>query len=85
MAEHLNVSGNKELFLYTIPKRNWKEPLEVGLDFTLVSILSVVRAKYQSHVCNGTSLNIKWDNKGARLFVVVRNSVTYVSCQDEKS
>ncbi|XP_054832285.1 5-hydroxytryptamine receptor 3A-like [Eublepharis macularius] len=41
VAEHLNISANKELFLYTIPKRNWKEPLKVELDFTLVSILSV--------------------------------------------
>nr|XP_034954961.1 5-hydroxytryptamine receptor 3A-like [Zootoca vivipara] len=41
VAEHLNISSNKDLFSYTIPKRNWEESLEVHLDFTLVSILQV--------------------------------------------
>ncbi|XP_061469358.1 5-hydroxytryptamine receptor 3A-like [Rhineura floridana] len=42
VAEYLNISSNKDLFSYTIPKRNWEETLEVSLDFTLVSILSVI-------------------------------------------
>ncbi|XP_077780308.1 5-hydroxytryptamine receptor 3A-like [Podarcis muralis] len=41
VAKYLNISSKKELFSYTIPKRNWEESLEVQLDFTLVSILSV--------------------------------------------
>ncbi|XP_062977572.1 5-hydroxytryptamine receptor 3A-like [Elgaria multicarinata webbii] len=42
VIEYLNISDNRELFLYTIPKKNWEEHLVVGLDFTLASILSVV-------------------------------------------
>nr|XP_028576945.1 5-hydroxytryptamine receptor 3A-like [Podarcis muralis] len=41
VAEYLNISSNKDLFLYTIPLNNWEKPIEVQLDFTLVSILSV--------------------------------------------
>ncbi|XP_039198749.1 5-hydroxytryptamine receptor 3A-like [Crotalus tigris] len=42
VVEYLNISSKKELLLYSIPKKNWEETLEVGLDFTLISILSVV-------------------------------------------
>lgn len=43
VVEHLNLSANRNLLLYTTPKKNWEEPLELNLDFTLLSILSVVR------------------------------------------
>ncbi|KAH0629475.1 hypothetical protein JD844_011557 [Phrynosoma platyrhinos] len=42
VVEYLNISSKKELLLYTMPKKNWESPFEVGLDFTLVSILSVI-------------------------------------------
>ncbi|XP_063152648.1 5-hydroxytryptamine receptor 3A-like [Candoia aspera] len=41
VVEYLNISSRQELLLYSIPKKNWEEYLEVGLDFTLTSILSV--------------------------------------------
>ncbi|KAJ6660320.1 hypothetical protein lerEdw1_017743, partial [Lerista edwardsae] len=41
VVEHLNLSANHDLLLYTTPTRNWEEPLEIKLDFTLISILSV--------------------------------------------
>ncbi|XP_060108086.1 5-hydroxytryptamine receptor 3A-like [Heteronotia binoei] len=43
-----------------MPKRNWKEPLEVGLDFTLISILSV-KEKLQV-VTFYFWLNVVWKN-----------------------
>ncbi|XP_053154451.1 5-hydroxytryptamine receptor 3A-like isoform X2 [Hemicordylus capensis] len=42
VVEYLNISSDNKLLLYTRPKKNWAEPLEVNLDFTLVSILTVV-------------------------------------------
>ncbi|XP_034292168.2 5-hydroxytryptamine receptor 3A-like [Pantherophis guttatus] len=41
VVEYLNISSKQELLLYSIPKKNWEENLEVGLQFTLISILSV--------------------------------------------
>ncbi|KYO31126.1 hypothetical protein Y1Q_0016477 [Alligator mississippiensis] len=47
VVEYLNITSNSDLFLYTKPKRNWKEPVEVELDFTFVSIISI-REKLQT-------------------------------------
>ncbi|XP_019398071.1 PREDICTED: 5-hydroxytryptamine receptor 3A-like [Crocodylus porosus] len=47
VVEYLNITSNSDLFLYTKPKRNWKEPVEVELDFTFASIISI-REKLQT-------------------------------------
>lgn len=59
VAEYLNISSNRELYLYTIPKKNWKEPLVLSLDFTLISILSVVRKKYSAREALLVILSLK--------------------------
>ncbi|XP_025022310.1 5-hydroxytryptamine receptor 3A-like [Python bivittatus] len=41
VVEYLNISSKQHLLLYSIPRKNWEESLEVDLDFTLISILSV--------------------------------------------
>ncbi|XP_053144502.1 5-hydroxytryptamine receptor 3A-like [Hemicordylus capensis] len=61
VVEYLNISSKRDLFLYTIPKKNWEEPLEIGLDFTLVSILSV-KEKLQV-VTLYFWLNVIWTNE----------------------
>ncbi|KAJ6660342.1 hypothetical protein lerEdw1_017765 [Lerista edwardsae] len=60
VVEYLNVSQDNRLFLYTRPKKNWTEPLEVTLDFTLVSILAVVE-KLQV-ITTYFWLFVKWNN-----------------------
>nr|XP_042697202.1 5-hydroxytryptamine receptor 3A-like [Chrysemys picta bellii] len=41
IIQYLNISSEKPPSLHTIPRKNWKEPLKVRIQFLLVSILSV--------------------------------------------
>ncbi|XP_050570399.1 5-hydroxytryptamine receptor 3A-like [Cygnus atratus] len=41
VIEHLNITSHSKLHAHILPKTNWKEPLEVNMDFMLIAILSV--------------------------------------------
>ncbi|XP_053224418.1 5-hydroxytryptamine receptor 3A-like [Podarcis raffonei] len=60
VVEYLNISNDNKLLLYTRPKKDWRKPLTVELDFTLVSILAVVE-KLQV-ITTYFWLFVKWRN-----------------------
>lgn len=45
VVDYLNISSHDKLHTYILPKINLEEPVEVKVDFFLVSILSVVRTQ----------------------------------------
>ncbi|XP_030915782.1 5-hydroxytryptamine receptor 3A-like [Geospiza fortis] len=60
VVDYLNISSHDKLHTYILPKINLKEPVEVKVDFFLVSILSVVE-KLQT-VSFYFVLNLEWQN-----------------------
>ncbi|XP_062448093.1 5-hydroxytryptamine receptor 3A-like [Rhea pennata] len=60
VIKHLNVSSLDKLNAHVLPKRNWKEPLEVKTDFMLIAILSVAE-KLQTATFY-FMLNLEWTN-----------------------
>nr|XP_025033907.1 5-hydroxytryptamine receptor 3A-like [Pelodiscus sinensis] len=60
VIHYLNISYEKAPMLHTIPKKNWKEPLKVEIEFLLFSILSVVE-KLQT-VTVYFLVTMKWEN-----------------------
>ncbi|XP_057895078.1 5-hydroxytryptamine receptor 3A-like [Melospiza georgiana] len=60
IVDYLNISSHDKLHTYILPKINLKEPVEVKVDFFLVSILSVVE-KLQT-VSFYFVLNLEWQN-----------------------
>ncbi|XP_013799534.1 5-hydroxytryptamine receptor 3A-like [Apteryx mantelli] len=60
VIKHLNISSSDKLNTRVLPKRNWKEPLEVKMDFMLMAILSVVE-KLQT-VTFYFVLGLEWTN-----------------------
>ncbi|XP_040386875.1 5-hydroxytryptamine receptor 3A-like [Cygnus olor] len=60
VIEHLNITSHSKLHAHILPKTNWKEPLEVNMDFMLIAILSVAE-KLQT-VTFYFVLSLEWRN-----------------------
>ncbi|XP_039357522.1 5-hydroxytryptamine receptor 3A-like [Mauremys reevesii] len=60
VIQYLNISSEKPPPLCTIPKKNWKDPLKVEIEFILMSILSVTE-KLQT-VTVYFLVTMKWEN-----------------------
>ncbi|XP_032055802.1 5-hydroxytryptamine receptor 3A-like [Aythya fuligula] len=60
VIEHLNITSHSKLHAHILPKTNWKEPLEVNMDFMLIAILSVAE-KLQT-VTFYFVLSLEWKN-----------------------
>ncbi|XP_030390742.1 5-hydroxytryptamine receptor 3A-like [Gopherus evgoodei] len=60
VIQYLNISSEKPPPLRTIPKKNWKDPLKVEIQFILMSILSVTE-KLQT-VTVYFLVTMKWEN-----------------------
>nr|XP_042696814.1 5-hydroxytryptamine receptor 3A-like [Chrysemys picta bellii] len=60
VIQYLNLSSEKAPPLHTIPKKNWKEPLKVKIQFALMSILSVSEKLQTVTVC--FLVIMKWKN-----------------------
>ncbi|KYO31127.1 zinc-activated ligand-gated ion channel [Alligator mississippiensis] len=60
VVKYLNFPSYNKHLLYTIPKKNWEDPLELKMDFSLVSILSVAE-KLQT-VTFYFLLTLRWKN-----------------------
>ncbi|XP_030390538.1 5-hydroxytryptamine receptor 3A-like [Gopherus evgoodei] len=60
VIQYLNISSEKAPQLHTIPKKNWKDPLKVKIQFALMSILSVTEKLQTVTVCFFVSM--EWEN-----------------------